>query len=563
MYLTDPGALNQALSDIYIDLLDYGGQHIYYTTHFSFLNKEAIYFVVFDVSLPLGDSAKSTFRSQDGEHEEIAVDSMETNYDRLEEWLSSICVMEPPAQPSLPSDGQVERKPPYIFLVGTHRDKLGRRKTEVQKFLKEQNDYLKKKFKGKDFYSHIIPASPGLLFYAIDNTKSSPAKKAKRDPSVIALEKDVEDFAKKLSRRIPLRWLKFEAYVRSLKTKNPDSKVISIEKLRQAAREEAKVLEDEEFNVLIRFLTSRAVLLYHPLPGVTNRSAIVDVQWLAKVFQKVVTVHLQSKTPRDYYDDLERAKCKGIVTSAYLNYLLSDYSDYQKEIKDLLIFFDIICPYQILGKTGDAASDDDNDDRDYVCLSSSNDDNRKRCQSGDLVLAYFVPCLLTKDEKGSRAGRSATKPLVLFSRKYRIPQTLFYRIMTRLADRFGRYPQLHPSLGYFRVYYHHQLEIRLNKYSISFTVFHTREDEVVSQVCSRVREFVVATANDCKRNGMAGLELHLGCLADDSSSVAGESFFCVDDFQSGKIVEASEYSKEAISVWYPKADAVVVSRIGN
>ena len=562
VYLADPAALNQASSDIYIDLLDYGGQHIYYTTHFSFLNKEAIYFVVFDVSLPLGELAKSTFRSPDGKHEEIAVDLTETNYDRLEEWLSSICVMEPPAQPSLPTDGQVDRQPPYIFLVGTHRDKLGRRKKEVQTFLNAQNEYLKKKFEGKDFSYHIIPASSDLLFYAVDNTKSSPGEKAKRDPSIISLEKDVEDFAKNLSRVIPLRWLKFEAYVRNLRTKNPNEKVISIDSLRQAAKKEAKVIDDDEFNLLIRFLTNRAVLLYHPLPGVTNRSAVVDVQWLAKVFQKVVTVHLQHQTPPVYHEDLERAKCKGIVTSSYLNYLLSEYSDYQKEINDLLIFFDIVCPYKILEKTGNAASDDDNDERDYVCLSSSDDVNRRRCQPGGPVLAYFVPCLLTKDE-GSCAGKSAAEPLILFSKKYRIPQTLFYRLMTRLASRFGCFPQLHPSVGYFVVHYDHRLEIRLNKYSISFTVLPIRGDKVVSQVCGRVREFVVATAKDCKRNGMAGLELHLGCLAEDSSSVADESFFSVDDFLSGDIAEASEYSEEVISFWHPKTDVVVVSCYNN
>ena len=559
VYLADSAALNQASSDIYIDLLDYGGQHIYYTTHFSFLNKEAIYFVVFDVSLPLGKRAKSTFRCPGGENEEIAVDSVETNYDRLEEWLSSICVMEPPAQPSLPTDGEIDRQPPYIFLVGTHRDKLGRRKTEVRKFLEAQNDYLKNKLKGKDFSSHIIPASPDLLFYAVDNTKSSSAKKAKRDPSVIALEKDVEDFAKKLARRIPLRWLKFEVYVRNLRTKNPDEKVVSIDALRQAAREEANVLDDDEFKMLIRFLTNRAVLLYHPLPGVTNRSAVVDVQWLARVFQKVVTVHMRSKTSPEYHDDLERAKCKGIVTSAYLNYLLSDYSDYQKEIKDLLIFFDIICPYQILQKAGDAASDDDNNERDYVCLSSTDDDSRRSFQSEGPVVAYFVPCLLTIDEKVSCGGRAAAEPLVLFSKNYRIPQTLFYRIMTRLASRFGRCPRLHPCLGYFVVYHDHRLEICLNKYSISFTVFPIRGDKVVSQVCSRVREFVVAAADDCKRNGMAGLELHLGCLQESSSCLENERFFCVNEFLSGEILGASEYSREVISFWHPESDAVVVS----
>ena len=310
--------------------------------------------------------------------------------------------------------------------------------------------------------------------------------------------------------------------------------------------------------MLIRFLTNRAVLLYHPLPGVTNRSAVVDVQWLARVFQKVVTVHMRSTTPLEYHDDLERAKCKGIVTSLYLSYLLSDYSDYQKEIKDLLIFFDIICPYQILQKAGDAASDDDNDERDYVCLSSTDDDSRRSYQSEGPVVAYFVPCLLTLDEKVSCAGSAAAEPLVLFSKNYRIPQTLFYRIMTRLASRFGRCPRLHPSLGYFVVYHDHRLEIRLYKYSILFTVFPIRGDKVASHVCSRVREFVVAAANDCKKNGMAGLELHLGCLADDSSRVEDESFVSVEQFQSD-ILEASEYSEEVVSFWHPKSDSIVVS----
>ena len=550
LYLADPDALDQALSDIYIDLLDYGGQHIYYTTHFSFLNKEAIYFVVFDVSLPLADLAKSSFRSL-GEEHEIAVDSIETNYDRLEEWLSSICVMEPP---DLSPNGQGERNAPYIFLVGTHRDKLGRKKAERQKFLKMQNDYLKEKFKGRDFFSHIIPASPDTLFYAVDNTKSSPGKKAKRDQSVVNLERDVEEFAKKLSRPTPLRWLKFEAYVRDLKTKHPNEKVVSIERLRDAARKEAEVMNDEEFKVLIRFLTNRAVLLYHPFPGATDDSAVVDVQWLARVFQKVVTVHLRIRTPAEYHNDLERAKSKGIVTSAYLNHLLSEYSDYRKKIKELLMFFDLVCPYKILEKTGNAASDDDNDERDYVCLESRGIGNfgSRYQRSGDPVIAYFVPCLLTKDEKLYPKQGGVAEPLALYSEKCRIPQTLFYRIMARLAGRFGRCPRLHPKRGYFVVYQDHRLEINLNKYSITFTVFPIRGDRVKSQVCSRVREYVFAFADDCKRNGMAGLELHLGCLKEEGGSVLEETFSSLDDFVGKNLEQASEYIKKVVSFWYPQ-----------
>ena len=117
-------------------MLDYGGQDVFYATHFLFLSKEAILFAVFDASIPLEEPARSEFRVSGSQPVLIDVTPGETYYDRLEEWISAAHLMQPPGSRTVYKDDLGELVRPVVFLVGTHKDKVS------SEFLDKRNRYL-------------------------------------------------------------------------------------------------------------------------------------------------------------------------------------------------------------------------------------------------------------------------------------------------------------------------------------------------------------------------------------------------------------------------------------
>eukprot|EP00118_Oscarella_pearsei_P022833 m.267433 g.267433 ORF g.267433 m.267433 type:complete len:835 (+) comp40513_c0_seq8:477-2981(+) len=562
----DSQSLKRAKATVYIDLLDYGGHKVFYATHYSFLNKEAIYFAVFDASKPLHCVEESTFKFS--ETEVFVRGSNETNYDRLEEWISAICLMRGPEQRKLIKHDRMNYEEPLIFLVGTHRDQIKGTPEEVELFLEQQNEYLEKRFKGKGFLPHIIPATDTRYFYAVDNTLSDPGK-GKEDEEVVALKKKTQEISDilKTTYKVPFLWLKFEQKIRKMKENDSTKKMMSIEEFWIEAKE-AGFVDDATFMILIRFLSNRLVLLYCPLAGdpETEGNVVLDVQWLASVFQEVITVHSSKRSLPKYRNNIDRAPDKGIVAVSYLHHLLSEFSKYREAIIKTLIYFDLVCPY----KAFDPMSLDQSDDKkDFVSLGEEETELTLEKKSLDFApRVYFVPCLLTQAFSSvffdRRLQQKGALPLLLYSDKYRFPETLFFRLLTRLSHRFPRMPVLHCNVGIFIVHQTQSLVVALSRYSLQFTVVPFNSLEIKMDVCSRVRELIVRSVNILKQQGMAGLRLQLGFnsrlselveLCDDSLTEA--QFVSLEGYpqkrktlyvNEGEIL--SERALKMVKVWY-------------
>ena len=207
---------------------------------------------------------------------------------------------------------------------------------------------------------------------------------------------------------------------------------------------------------------------------------------------------------------LKRSKEKGIVTEALIRHLLSDSGSAQVLIISLMSSFDLLCPYNGI----DAEHMEEPDNRkDFINIKKS-EERLLSSSAIDKCSDCFIPCLLEKKshlESDLASDSCKTMPLPLQSVcGIRMPQPLYYRLLTRLCKRFPRLPVLNRNVGYFHVYPGHRLELSLDRYSLKMIVLTKSDVSVNSLVCSRLRQLVVMMVNDAKKEGMPGLRMQLG-----------------------------------------------------
>ena len=546
-YLRNSESLRKAKDEIMVTILDYAGQHVFYTTHQLFLSRAAFYYVVFDASQPLGSQTASVFRKLDGKVEYMGDIADATNYERVEEWISAIHIME--AEPSyFMIFENVGIRSPGIFLVGTHADLL----REEEGMLEKQDEFMKKKLQDTELSEHIIWASKDRMCFYVDNSMTD-ADSGAVDPQVQLLCGKTEEVARQVAKhsKLPITWLRFKEELHQLKENETTRKVVSVDELLQLAQRVSGIKTKEEFMVLLQYLSNRAVVLYHP-KALKNeeKEVVLDVDWLMSQLEKVVTVH--TDVPPMWTRHMKRCAETGIMTQGCLDYLLPDLSC-RGIIKSLLKYYDLMCPYFGLDFNSLKVS---SDQQDYVNLKFQSIENEDEAQ----CQAYFVPCLLQK--KSSLLSTEIpyshkTVALILHSGNIRMPKPLFYRLLTRLARRFCRLPQLFQNVGYFIVYHDHKLEISLGKHSLQMIVY-TDHKNPLPAVCALVKDFVVTSVDEAKQQGMPGLKLQLGYMWSNPDHIGADSEFVslkgwnhLPETVYVKSVDKEVRLSETLHAWFP------------
>ena len=560
-FLRDEESLKEAQNEMMVTVLDYAGQHVFYATHHLCLSKAGFYYVVFDASQPLDGKSPTVFRVRKGEIVQIRLLDDETNFDRLLEWMSAIHIMEPDHSLQIMLVDEVGIASPAMFLVGTHADKL----REQPGLLERQEELLKTKLGSTVLAKHIIWASKDRMCFYVDNTLTDP-RRGRVDPQVRLLRQMTEEVARKVAQhhKLPVTWLRFEQEVRDVKVSDETKKTASVEELLHIAKKAAGIKTREELEVLLHYLSNRAVLLYHPKALRSGEEEVIlDVEWLISQLEKVITIHTDVLPM--FENDVRRSREKGIMTASPINHLLSD-SGSRRHLMSLMKHFDLLCPY---GGIDDNCLGKADDRLDYVSLKRTPTVTPERKEDVECK-AYFVPCLL---QKRSALQSSAieedcrTVPLILRSGDVRVPKPLFYRLLTHFATRFPRLPQLFANVGYFHVYPNHKMEISLERYHLQAIVFTSNKERLLPAVCFLVREYVMDEVDKAKHPGMSGLELKLGFFY----SLTSDGVVALDyqhDFVSlegypelRKRLYVASIDREIdppsqLKVWYPKVDEV-------
>ena len=563
MYLRDKTYRQNAKGEMVVTILDYAGQHVFYATHQMCMSKAGFYYIVFDASKPLQDRTSSIFHVKRGEVVSIYRCDNETNYDRVEEWISAIHIMETDDLRQTVLFEEMRIALPVIFLVGTHVDVLVQQGGSV----KTQDDFMRKKLEGTVMAKHIVWASKYRMCFYVDNTLTNPDNKVV-DPQVVMLRRKTEELAQKLTQhhKLPITWLKFEEEVRELK-QDKTKKTALVEELLQLAMKAAGIKNKQELEVLLHYLSNRAVLLYRPKAlKKGSEEVVLDVEWLISQLEKVITIH--TDLPPMFRHDVTRTIEKGIMTSALLKYLLSDSGSAQHLIISLMYHFDLVCPYAGLEVTDLEETDDT---KDFICLDGPEEDSSPEVLTATDSCDCFIPCLLEKSsplESEQMDVTLKTMPLLLSSAPLRIPQPLFYRVLTHLGKRFHRLPVLYSNVGYFHISPDHRLEFSLNRYSFQFSILSETKDPPRSIVCTFARDYIVDTVNALKLDGMAGLQLHIGfqlpgtCLSVSGVPDDDDNFVSLHGFPDQRKLLYNSKNRQVehppeLSMWYPQLEQKV------
>ena len=417
-------------NEMIVTVLDYAGQNVFYATHQLCLSKEGFYYVVFNASLPLDAITPSVFCIREGKVVHISLPHDETNYDRLEEWISAIHIMELSNSHRIILFEEVGIRSPAVFLVGTHADEM----KGQPGMLERQDAFLKNKLEGTVLSEHIVWASKDRMCFYVDNTLTDP-QSGIVDEQVVLLRQKTEEVARQVAQyhRLPITWLKFEEEVREVKETDKTKKTASVEEMMQIAMKAAVIKSKEELFVLLHYLSNRSVLLYHPmaLKSEDQEEVVLDVEWLISQLEKVITI--QTDVPAMFKNAVVRSSAKGIMTMELIKYLLKDSGPAQYLIMSLMNQFDLLCEYAELKDLKQA-----DDEHDYVNLSGAKSDSG----AGDIdsYQACFVPCLLerrTTLHSMVVPVEFKTPSLLLSSGHLRMPRPLFYRLLTRLVSVSG------------------------------------------------------------------------------------------------------------------------------
>ena len=567
--LRDPKSRQKAKKEIMLTVLDYAGQNVFYVTHHLFMSKAGFMYVVFDACQPMDGKTPSQFRSEDGQIVHIPLFDDETNFDRLEEWVSGVHIMEGDQSRRIMIFEKVGIRSPVMFLVGTHVDKLKEQPGMVEK----QDAFIRKKLEGTVLAEHIIWASKDMMCFYVDNTLTDPDSGVV-DPQVTLLRQKTEEVAHKVARhhRLPISWLKYEQNVREVKVSYPTKRTTTVDELLQLAMKAAGIKDREELLVLLRYLSSRAVLMYHPkaLKSGDEEEVVLDVEWFVSQLQKVITIHMEGDVPPMFWNDVKRSKEKGIMTMSLVRHLLSDAGgSAQRLIVSLMSHYDLLCEYPVIEEEDLDKASDCND-----FLSLKGEREGQSCNEERDVFerqACFVPCLLEHAvglESDKMNDEQKSLPLILSSAPIRVPQPLFYRVLTLLCKRFRRLAVIYRNVGYFHIYPGHRLEFALNRYNFQMTVLSDTVTPPNSKVCGAVREWIVNIVDKAKQQGMAGLKLRLGFLQNaltSISSISNAEFISLDGYQRNRYSLYSRMTKTEVQpstrlyLWYPQLECSVSS----
>lgn len=423
--------------ETYATLWDFGGQSVYYATNSLFLTRNAIYFLVYNLSRNPDDKAIPSVRQ--GLFKVVQdTFSNTTNTQYLDFWMSSISFYASPDQgPQKSATSQkLPQKCPPVFFVCTHADKPYNRDNPKEL--------------AREIYGSLLEKKSGLHlfedFFVVDNTKAGTVDEC---PDIPRLKTEVLAVAKELphvKQSFPGKWFKFEKALKFMR--ECGLKWIPIDKAREVALKVCSIVNDEEFDTLMTLLHDQRILMHFTDTPALNEMVILNLQWLIDVFRKVITIVPYRPEERKFKELWCKLETTGILEEKLLEHM---WSPMERKASDSLLA--VMERFSLL------------------CRWPSSDASRGR--------EYLVPSMLMSPtpEKVTKLIASVESPsLFLKFESGQVPPSLFPRLVVQFFQWFTeKWPgQPHPMLylNFARFYTH-----PADEYSVIF-LCHTSSIEV-------------------------------------------------------------------------------------
>lgn len=379
---------------VVLNIWDFSGQSIYYTTHQVFLSSRAVYVIVFNLCHDLHST-----RSENSSMDEWST------LEYMDYWLRTI--YSHTSQNSTNSISNNRLSPP-ILVVGTHRNNLSQDEVEQKRLVEEKFDELRTFMMDKPYTRHLITP-----FAAIENDMEEG-----EDPQIGELRKMIKEVASEepyMGEQMPLRWLRFEQEIAKLVA--GDTTHASYDQIQELARN-VGITDEDEIKIMVNFYHDLGLLIHYGSSGtidnVLRNTVVLQPHWLVDMFRSVVLAKPKNDKWSFSKDKWKTFEQKGILDDSLLEDIWKKVSMQKPVLLGLMEKFDLLCPA-------------------YT-------------QANQRPKYYFVPSRLTSENDLDKRPYSDNTTNAVFYVNFAgfLPDGLFYRIVNRTTkwciDNSGKEP---------------------------------------------------------------------------------------------------------------------------
>jgi GTPase SAR1 family protein len=321
------GCFHKMTQKISLYLRDAGG-HVEFQESISLLIfGPSIYFFVFRLDHEFQRKFSIEYRTGEGESTNCYTSSVTTE-EALLQCLASVYAMD--------TSGKASDKThkPLVFIIGTHKDKLGSSADDKIAALNEQLDSLLLKSGFEDLVQHA-DASKGQIMFTVDNTSKNDEEDFDSIRSKVSCLISRDDF----TIEYPARYLLFCFVLQSL-----ESKVMSLEKFKGLAAKYG--IMGDQVSHLLQFLHLRVgVIQYFNVDGLKH-IVFRQPQFLFGKVTKLLTGTFLRPCHKSLTTEERKDLEKGILTPRVLkNIIGSDEEISLEELTKILVHLHILVPY--------------------------------------------------------------------------------------------------------------------------------------------------------------------------------------------------------------------------
>ena len=342
----------------------------------------SIVFFVFRLDLDFKKKFEVKYRKSAGESLNCYISSITTE----EAFLQSLATVD---AMDMSGEASVKTHKPLVFIIGTHRDKLG---PSANKKIAELNEHLSSLIKNSGFRDLVQYADwrKGHVMFPVDNTSESDEDfkliRSKVSSMILGGEKFTTEY--------PIRYLLFCLELQILKCS-----VLSLDECKVMAAKYG--IEEDQLVHLLQFLHLRiGVIRYFDKDGVRH----IVIKEPQVLFNNVTDLIIKTFSCEALTDtEAEEFEKKGILTASVLATALKDLGDITpEEFLQLLVHLRITAPF--------SASDNPSEER-----------------------RYFFPCVLNHVQESTEEEPSTEiMPLAVTFLCDHCPKGLFGVLVTHL-----------------------------------------------------------------------------------------------------------------------------------
>ncbi|XP_078317592.1 uncharacterized protein LOC111120698 isoform X2 [Crassostrea virginica] len=379
---------------VVLNIWDFSGQSLYYTTHQVFLSSRAVYVIVFNLCHDLHSAGSENSSMEDW-----------STLEYMDYWLRTIY-----SHTSHNTTTAVcnSRLSPPILVVGTHRNSLSADEVEQKRLIEEKFEELRTFMMDKPYTRHLITP-----FIAIENDMEEG-----EDPQIGELRKVIKEAAIEepyMGEQMPIRWLRFEQEMAKLVAE--DTTHASFDQIQELARN-VGITDEDEIKIMVNFYHDLGVLIYYGSAGtidnVLRNTVVLQPHWLVAMFRSVVLARPKNDKWSFSKDKWKTFEQKGILDDSLLDDIWKKASMQKPVLLGLMEKFDLLCP--------------------------------AHTQANQRPKYYFVPSRLTSENDSEKRLYSENPNNAVFYVNFAgfLPDGLFYRIVNRTTkwciDNSGKEP---------------------------------------------------------------------------------------------------------------------------